>query len=164
MPVDLRRIGPDDWALWRQLRLEALQDTPIGVMEWHADALEKDEAHWRERLSRDGHYLVADMDGAPVGMSIGYLDDGRPMLGAVFVRPAVRGKGVLDVLVAEVARWAREDRGASELGLYVHEDNVRARRAYERLGFTSTGETVPYDLDPTRLEQRMVLPVDSVVR
>src|SRR5687767_15869111 len=128
-------------------------------MEWHADAVRKDEAHWRERLSRDGLYLVADVDGAPAGMSIGYLDDGRPMLGAVYVRPAARRNGVLDALVTEVARWAREARGAAELALYVHEDNGRARRAYERLGFTATGETVPYGLVEGQLEQRMVLPL-----
>jgi hypothetical protein len=38
----------------------------------------------------------------------------------------------------------------------VHEDNARARRAYERRGFVLTGHTVPYNLDPSRNELEMV--------
>jgi len=38
----------------------------------------------------------------------------------------------------------------------VHQDNPRAIRAYERLGFTATGTTFPYALDATQRELEMV--------
>jgi len=31
--VRVALVGPQDWALWRELRLEALLDTPIGFGE-----------------------------------------------------------------------------------------------------------------------------------
>jgi GNAT superfamily N-acetyltransferase len=50
-----------------------------------------------------------------------------------------RGRGLLEMLIGAVAAEAR-DSGAADLRLYVHEQNVRARRAYRRCGF----EDLPY--------------------
>jgi RimJ/RimL family protein N-acetyltransferase len=38
----------------------------------------------------------------------------------------------------------------------VHEDNPRARRFYEKLGFELTGHSRPYELEPGGLELEMV--------
>ncbi|MCW2726715.1 MAG: family N-acetyltransferase [Frankiales bacterium] len=158
MPVDVRVVGPEDWAVWRELRLEALQDTPIGFLETYDRAARLDESGWRARLARGAYCVVAEQDAEPVGMSLGFLDEGQPTVGAVFIRPQARGRarGVLAAMVDRVADWAQRVHGAHELALWVHEDNARAQAAYERLGFVATGETLPYDLDPTRREQRMI--------
>lgn len=133
-------VGPEDWAAWRDLRLEALADTPIGFAEWHADALLLGEDDWRARLSRPGVRFLAYDDDRAVGMAGGFRDEaGVPILFAVFVTPTARGAGVLEALVDAVAVWAAPD----PLVLDVHVDNARARRAYERLGFVLTGETTP---------------------
>jgi RimJ/RimL family protein N-acetyltransferase len=60
-------------------------------------------------------------------------------------------------MVDDVCRWAREEAGVHRLHLYVHEDNVRARAFYRRYGFVETGATMPYDLDPAKLEIEMEL-------
>jgi ribosomal protein S18 acetylase RimI-like enzyme len=52
----------------------------------------------------------------------------------VFVEPAHRGGGGLRALVDEVRAEAARD-GAPEVRLYVHRENARAIRAYEKLGF-----------------------------
>lgn len=133
-------VGPDDWAAWRDLRLEALADTPIGFAEWHADALLLGEDDWRTRLSRPGVRFLAYDGARAVGMAGGFRDEtGEPILFAVFVTPVARGAGVLQALVDAVAAWAAPD----PLVLDVHVDNARARRAYEKLGFVLTGETTP---------------------
>jgi ribosomal protein S18 acetylase RimI-like enzyme len=56
----------------------------------------------------------------------------------VFVVPAARGQGLLEEMVDEVKRAASAG-GAAALRLYVHPDNARAIRAYERLGFAGLG-------------------------
>jgi ribosomal protein S18 acetylase RimI-like enzyme len=56
----------------------------------------------------------------------------------VFVVPAARGQGLLEQMVDEVKR-AASTAGAAALRLYVHPDNARAIRAYERLGFAGLG-------------------------
>ncbi|HUR50742.1 MAG TPA: GNAT family N-acetyltransferase [Mycobacteriales bacterium] len=133
-------LGPDDWARWRDLRLEALQDTPIGFGELHADAVRLTDEEWRTRWTRPGLRAIAYGEQGPLGMAGGFRDDeGRPILFGVYVRPAARGGGVLGALVDAVAAWAAPD----PLVLDVHVDNHRARKAYEKLGFTMTGATTP---------------------
>jgi GNAT superfamily N-acetyltransferase len=161
VPVEIRVVGEEDWQTWRDLRLAALLDTPIGFVERYDDAVRLTEADWRARLAAPDRRLLlaSDETGRPVGIALGYLEAGRPTLGSVFVVPSARGQGVLAPLVDEVARWAREQRGAAELDLWVHEDNAPARRAYERLGFVMTDRSAPYDLDESRLEHRMLRPI-----
>ena len=58
-----------------------------------------------------------------------------------YVRAGWRGGGVVDALLAEVERVAR-DRGCCKLTLEVLSENHRAQRAYTRFGFGA------YVLDP----------------
>lgn len=62
--------------------------------------------------------------------------------------------GLTDQLLRAIEDWALSK--SSHLTLHVHEENARARAYYERQGFTTTGHTVPYNLDPTRNELEMV--------
>ena len=55
----------------------------------------------------------------------------------VFLVPSARGRGHVDALVEHVRRVAGAS-AAVELRLYVHGDNTRAIRAYERIGFART--------------------------
>lgn len=105
--MTVRVAGPDDWAAWRDLRLEALRDTPIGFVETYQNASAKDEQAWRQRMADVPLSVLAGSAGRVVGMSSGFLIDGRPFLGAVYVTPAHRGAGVLAALTAPVVAWAR---------------------------------------------------------
>ena len=151
----LRRVGPQDWAAWRDLRVEALRDTPLGFVQTLEHALAQDEAAWRQRMADVPCSVLAEAGGRAVAMASGFLVEQQPFLGAVYVTPAWRGRGLLGALVDAVAQRARPL--GSELLLEVHEDNARARRAYQGLGFVETGQRRPYPLDPTRDELVMVL-------
>ncbi|MCU1593603.1 MAG: family N-acetyltransferase [Frankiales bacterium] len=131
-------LTPADWRAWRELRLEALRDTPIGFGELHADALLRSDDEWQERMGWPGLRLLAyDPDDAPVGMAGGFhTPEGVPVLFGVYVRPESRGQGVLAQLVDVVQAWAAPD----PLTLDVHEDNSRAHAAYLKLGFVETGK------------------------
>ena len=129
-------VGPADWEAWRELRLEGLQDTPIGFMETYSDALRVTPQEWQERLGRPGLRLLAYDGERAVGMAGGFRDESdEPILFAVYVTPDARRGAVLTALVDRVAEWAAPD----SLVLEVHEDNERARRAYLKLGFVEDG-------------------------
>ena len=53
-----------------------------------------------------------------------------------------------------IRAWTRA-RGRVALTLWVHERNVRARRAYARLGFVETGAREPFAPDPRADELEM---------
>lgn len=143
--------GPEDWADWRALRLEALGDTPIGFLQTVEQALAMDEPAWRRRMADVPCNVLVRQDGRPVAMASGKRYDGTALLMAVYVTPDARGHGLLGLLVEAVAAWA-----GGPLALEVHEDNARAITAYGRLGFVDTGERRPYPLGPDRDEIVMV--------
>lgn len=147
--------GPDDWAQWRDLRLQALRDTPLGFVETVEAALAKDESAWRRRMTEVPLSLFARDQGRPVAMASGFVIEDRPHLGAVFIAPPARGQGLLARLVEPVAVWATAY--APVLLLEVHEANPRAITAYTRLGFGDTGERRDYPLEPGGLEIVMAL-------
>jgi ribosomal protein S18 acetylase RimI-like enzyme len=167
VPVELRRVRPEDWRDLRALRLEALADTPFAYLETLEAAQALDDEAWRARARRgaedgdafrDSFQVMAWDEGRPVATTVTFLEDGAAWLAAVFVTPSYRGRGLLAELSGRCIAWAR-DRGAPVMRLEVHEDNLRARVAYERLGFVDTGQRRPYPLDPSGDELLMELPL-----
>lgn len=159
----LRATTADDWREIRDLRLEMIKDTPTAYVETLDDALGHDEAEWRMRGARgtaEHGISVAAVSSAGdwVGTMGGFVPDAGtgPLLVGVYVAPGWRGHrmGVADALLAAVEDWAHTE--DQRLTLHVHEGNDRARKFYERRGFTATGHTVPYNLEPSQRELEMV--------
>lgn len=152
-----------DWQRVRDLRLEMLRDTPIAFLETIEAAEANTEDVWKMRANRgstpDSVQLVAvAASGRWVGTMSGIvdrLDVGGPLLVGVYISPAFRGRdvGVADALLDAIEGWARGL--GTTLTLHVHEDNTRAIAFYRRRGYTLTGRTIPYNLDPTRNELEM---------
>ena len=159
----IRPTTEADWNELRTIRLEMIQDTPTAYAETLDDALRVNEAGWRTRAERasaaHGAQIVAISDGGEwVGSMGGYVPDPETgaLLVGVYVAPQWRGRqvGLTDALLTYIEEWARTE--GSTLTLHVHEDNLRARRYYERQGFLATGQSVPYNLDPTKNELEML--------
>ncbi|MCC5581211.1 GNAT family N-acetyltransferase [Microtetraspora sp. AC03309] len=165
--VSMRRIGPDDWAVWRELRLAALADAPDAFGASLATEQTYDEATWRARLRPEGGlWAIAFRDVTPVGIVGAHFPEEGPdavELISMWVHPSARGDGTADILVNEVIAWAEEQRYPT-IALYVVEGNDRARRLYERLGFVGTGECEPLLSNPSLQCHRMVHAVDRVER
>jgi RimJ/RimL family protein N-acetyltransferase len=163
--IAVRRVTEDDWELLREVRLEMLADTPVAYLETVADAEARSEREWRSRAHRGssgpvGLGLAAEDTGQ--GRWVGYLacfadSPGQGHVVSVYIAPAQRGTGLAARMLDAVVEWARGEAGLSRLHLYVHQDNARAHAFYRRYGFTETGATMPYDLDPTQAEIEMAL-------
>ncbi|GLZ49085.1 hypothetical protein Acsp06_52700 [Actinomycetospora sp. NBRC 106375] len=151
----VRRLTADDWRAARATRLRALADAPGAFASTLAREEAFDEATWRTRITDNAWFAAGD---PAVGLACGIPEpgdaDGRHLVG-MWVEPARRGEGVADLLVDAVVAWARAD-GGRRLALWVVDGNVRARRCYERLGFTLTGERQPLPTDPSVTESRML--------
>jgi RimJ/RimL family protein N-acetyltransferase len=154
--IELRRITPDDWRLFRELRLAALAEAPYAygstLAQWSG---ENDlESRWRARLSGVPCNLIAYLDGGAAGL-IGATgsNDGTVQSISLWVAPFARGKGIADALIRAVCEHARTI-GARSVCSCVRETNVAARAAYERNGFIDDGNATEKDGPP---ERRMML-------
>lgn len=155
--LTLRRVEPDDWRLWREVRLRALATDPrafgSALADWQGAG--DTDAQWRSRLLDVPFNIVAIMAGNSAGQASGTpVDrDGVSELISMWVDPRFRGRGVGGALIREVERWARTS-GASSLRLSVRKGNHAAIGLYERHGFVASGR--PGDEDA---EFEMVLPL-----
>jgi GNAT superfamily N-acetyltransferase len=146
--VSIRRVGPEDWEIVRDLRLRALRDAPAAFESTYEGEQGRSEKEWRAWLTRPtGVTVVATLNGQPAGLAGGYVEEaGHVELVSMWVTPSARGSGTADALVAEVVQWARM-RDAHEVRLWVTRGNDVAERLYSRHGFVHSGQAQP--LPPT---------------
>jgi GNAT superfamily N-acetyltransferase len=153
----IERVGRSEWQRWRELRLQALRDSPDAF----GSNLEREagfsESDWFDRIGA-GPSWIAVVDGEDVGIISGGEHHGSevPWVYAAWVDPRVRGSDVAAELVAAVVEWARST-GAMRLGLDVADRAPRARRFYERLGFVTGERSFPMPRDPTIVLVEMYL-------
>ena len=165
--VAVRRVRSDEWQAVRELRLESTSDPDanIAFLETPTQVAARSEQFWRERAelaagSETAAQFVAVVDDAWVGsLSVlvratgqtdhlgRFVDDRRADVVGVYVNPAHRGTGAIDLLLAAAAEWVTS-LGLTRLSLDVHRDNPRAQGAYRRAGFVPTGETFTSVIGP----------------
>lgn len=157
--TELRVLTPDDWMIWRALRLQALAEAPYAfssvLADWQGEGDREDR--WRGRLSIPGsHNVVALADGDPVGMASGVPTDldGEVEVISMWVAPQARGREIGDALLQAVAQWARYG-GARRLRLAVGDGNAAATSLYLRNGFSLTGELG--DLMPDGVRRELIM-------
>ncbi|MFC5460818.1 GNAT family N-acetyltransferase [Massilia niabensis] len=164
MTVMVRPLAGSEWPLYRALRLRALADAPAAFGSTLAREQDLKDEDWAWRLglaatSGRDHALVAEVDGAAVGLAWAKFDANDPQVVNLFqmwVAPEGRGQGVAAALLAEAVAWARS-RKARTMQLGVMEGNEGARRLYERAGFRAFGTAEPVRPGDARLEQAMRL-------
>ena len=140
--VSCRRLGPDDQADWRRLRLEGLERFPNAFLTTFAEQSARTPDQDRALLSHGtwrGLFSGTQMIG--LGALIPMRHQAarhRTELGAFYITPDHWGGGAAqylwDALVAE-ARAA----GALQIELSVSSQNPRAIRFYERNGCERVG-------------------------
>jgi len=138
---DVRAVAPDEWRLWRDVRLSALADAPDAFESSLAEWEKADERRWRRRLVDVPFNVVAVIGDVPVGQASGTApsEDRRVELIFMWVAPESRGTGVAHALIDAVTEWARGV-GAMEVRLSVRRANERAIRLYRRTGFVQVDE------------------------
>jgi ribosomal protein S18 acetylase RimI-like enzyme len=143
--IDVQLLGPDDWRLWRRLRLEALAESAAAfsstMTQWTGPG--DTEERWRARLSNVPLNIVVRSKGAAAGTVSAYVraDDTAELI-SMWVAPFARGCGVGNAAMRAVLGWAKP----REVVLSVKPDNMPAIALYQRHGFVDAGQS-PHDAD-----------------
>ena len=159
--IVIEPITPLNIAVFKDVRLRALQEAPYAFGSTYAREVQFDQAEWLKRVERwNGERGVGflAMDGATAcGIAGSLLDENnltRAQLVSMWTAPTHRQLGIGRLLVDAVLDWART-RNVHTLLLMVTSNNDAAIRFYERLGFTKTGRTEPYPNDASVFEVEM---------
>ena len=134
----VRRLGEEDWARYRAVRLAMLLDAPEAYGSTFAREVGLAEEDWRERTG-GSTFLAEREDGLPLGAAtLLRREDHDPEIVAMWVAGHVRGGGVADALV-DACRDLAVAGGAGLVRLHVMLANPRAVTCYTRLGFVPDG-------------------------
>ena len=140
--IEIRWLVADDWEVWRDLRIRALNTDPDAFGSTLSEWRDADEARWRQGFAEVAFRAIAVVDGRPAGM-IGGRDKGDQVeIISVWTAPSVRGRGVGDALITAVVDRAAQG-GWRSVILHVRAANAPAIGLYRRHGFVDAGPTPP---------------------
>ena len=142
----IREAKPADAIQFRELRLEALQDSPIAFSADYQKNLNHPPKYWEDMLTTqadESTIFIAEHENYLIGMT-GIARGGSPKtrhgawIWGVYVRPAWRGLHIAEELITSCFTWATARKIVlAKLG--VAATNQPAIRCYERCGFKTYG-------------------------
>jgi len=145
-PFIIRHATPADAMPFRELRLEALQDSPIAFSADYQQNLDHPAKFWEDRLTMEedeATIFLAEHEGKLIGMT-GILRGSSPKtrhsawIWGVYVTPKWRGLRIAEELINLCFTWAKT-RKIILVKLGVAATNTSAIRCYERCGFSTYG-------------------------
>ncbi|HKB34553.1 MAG TPA: GNAT family N-acetyltransferase [Candidatus Dormibacteraeota bacterium] len=151
----MRRLEPEDWKVFRTIRLAALKEAPYAFGSTWEGEINRSDEDWRQAVTSRLRF-VAVLDDQVVGMAAGGESNvtGTAALTSLWVDPGARGRGVGDRLVTAVLEWAKAE-GFSQVLLWVTEGNSRAESLYRRNGFSRSGDEITEPLREFEMSVRI---------
>jgi ribosomal protein S18 acetylase RimI-like enzyme len=147
MAIEIITLTPEEWQLYKELRLEMLRDEPQAFSSLYTDNLQRPDEFWQERLRQaqagETSWLVfARAEGQLVGMIGAFRgEDGETgEIVSVYVNPHWRGQGAGLALMEAILAALRQARGIRRARLGVSSEQKSAVALYQRCGFEITGE------------------------
>ena len=139
----VRRLTPEDWPLYKEIRLEALRLHSDVYGTSYKDMCERPDAEWESILSQqDAAFFGLFDDQAIVGLGGVFTQDKSTrtgMLIAGYIREEYRGKGLSKLIYQARIDWAKESGLFDRLLIGHREGNEASRRANQAFGFRPIG-------------------------
>jgi ribosomal protein S18 acetylase RimI-like enzyme len=145
--MNIRLLTAEDAAIFRAIRLAAVQDAPLAFAESFAEASAKsdeDFAHYLDAHSRGDFVLGAFNEGNLIGI-VGFYRTNhakhfhKGTIWGMYVKPDYRRRGVGAALIDAVIQRARTMPGVRQINLTVASATSAAKHLYESAGFRVYG-------------------------
>lgn len=140
--VEIRWLKPDDWGIYKKLRLEALLESPSAFGSSYEEQANYPDELWKERAPST---LFAFVDGIPAGL-IGLYRQPRIKqkhivnVVSFYVKRQYRNMGLGKALLDEIMTHIRELPGVTKVSIGVNTTQIAAQRIYQNYGFEVVGK------------------------
>jgi RimJ/RimL family protein N-acetyltransferase len=142
--LEIRRLTKNDTAIWKQIRLEALQNAPTGFGASFEEASTWADKNFEESLHNNaifGAFIAGELVACAGFYHVSSLKSQHcGMIWGVYTRPNYRGKGVATHLIKHIIAYAKPH--VIQLHLTCATNNLAALKLYQQQGFTIYG-TLP---------------------
>jgi ribosomal protein S18 acetylase RimI-like enzyme len=159
----VRQFKTTEWQAYKDLRLNALKESPEAFGSIYEDAVKNEDINWKNRLAqtsaKNDYPMVALVGDEFAGLGwvmVEPPENDVAHLYQMWVDPRFRRLGLGRALVESGINWTRS-RGTKSMLLEVTCGDRPARRLYDSLGFVSKGDPVPMRSDSDCLQQLMEL-------
>lgn len=141
--IEIEIAQPKDWEFFRDLRLQALTESPEAFSSTfeRENSFTKDE--WISRMT-NGSSFIATEEGVGVGivgvMQFEETKSQEYKIVSMWVSPDFRGTDLASALVSDAKKWAIRN-GGSSIYLHVESNNLAAINFYKKVGFEQIPNT-----------------------
>ena len=141
MDMLVRRLTEDDAEIFRKIRLEALERHPETFQATYESAAELPLDAYVQRLRQ--YALFGGFIGDELCGFVGFYPLRNPKIShkgimwGMYVTEDARGTGLAEAMTEAVVEYGRDK--VEQILLSVIEENARARRFYEKMGFEAYG-------------------------
>jgi ribosomal protein S18 acetylase RimI-like enzyme len=146
-PVEIIHLQPNQWEQYREIRLEALLNSPQAFSTTYQQMVDKPDTFWQDRLTnaaagKDSYLLFAQVNGRMVGMIGAFLsnESDRAMIVSVYVTPVYRGQGVSKTMMEAILSELSQRQDIQIVELTVTSGQEPAIALYRRFGFEVVNE------------------------
>lgn len=166
--ICVKPLEPAQWRTYRDVRLEALRDSPDAFGSTHASEAMRTDEDWSARLqsaARSGNdraFLAFDGDTACglVWCKLAAAEPGVADIFQMWVAPTSRGLGAGRALLQAALDWARS-LGMQRVRLGVTDQDTPAMRLYLAQGFRPEGPKEPLREGSALMSQGMHMTLQS---
>lgn len=141
--VEIRKLPPDRWREYRDLRFEALKREPSAYGSSIEETKKLTGKEWKRRIKS---VLFALSDDRPVGMIVYVFDQGLKSrhiaeIYGFYVSADYRGQGVGTRLLERALSLIRKNKRVIKVELAVNPEQRAAVKLYRKAGFIVSGRT-----------------------
>lgn len=139
-----RELSKKDYLLYKEIRLELLENNPTSFGSSHEDEAKFDDEKWIERLTKNHvHTIGAFKKTKLIGIAVLVQSPRTKMnhiatINSMYVQPSYRNKGIAYGLIQFAEKIALKH-GTERLNLSVVTTNTAAHNLYKKIGFIDYG-------------------------
>lgn len=150
MDISIKKLQTSEWQKYKDLRLEALADSPTAFGSSAEEEAKRPDEYWRGRIDNGNHkplnlIIFAEFNGELIGM-VGAFAENKVKIQHIadvwgmYVKSKFRGQGVGKFLLESLLNELRASQEIKKIKIAATSTNQAAVGLYEKLGFQVVGE------------------------